>query len=564
MKNKKIVIIGGVAGGASAAARARRLDEHAEIVMFEKGPNVSFSNCSLPFHLSGVVEDANDLMLMTPNSFKKIYNIDAIVNHEVMAINRDKKTVTVQNLLTQETYDETYDTLVLSPGASPVMPGAIKGIDKPHVFSVRNVPDIVKIKAFIEDKEDIVVVGAGFIGLEMAENLKLAGKNVTVVEAAPHALMPMDEDFAQIVHKELLQKGVDLIVNDGLNSIEDDKVILASNKEIKADAVIMSIGVRPETKLATDAGIELGETGAIKVNHHYQTNDKDIYALGDAIEETHFITHQTTRLTMAGPAQRQAKRAMDHLYGRQTSNKGVIGASILQVFDLNVAFTGLNQKAAKQEGIKTQSAYVIPEDKVGIMPDANLMHFKLIYAVPSGKIIGAQAVGKGAVDKRIDVISTAIRFGATLEDMHDLELSYSPTYNNPKDVVNHAASVGLNLLNEEIRQVPVTDARKLVEEGAFIIDTREKPAYNQGHLINAVNIPVSEFRERLNEIPKDKPIYLHCQTGVRSYNMARALQHLGYNNIQNIQGSFIGICDTEYYKDKAENRKPIVTKYYFE
>lgn len=563
MENKKIVIIGGVAGGASAAARARRLDEHAKIIMFEKGPNVSFSNCSLPFHLSGIVEDANDLMLMTPNSFKKIYNIDAIVNHEVLSINREEKYVEVKDLINNKVFKETYDTLVMSPGASPVMPASIKGIDGKHVFSVRNVEDIVRIKSYLEDIEDVAVIGAGFIGLEMAENLRLAGKNVSVIEAAPHALMPMDEDFAQIVHRELIEKGVNLIVNDGLAEITEEFVVLNSGKEISAKAVIMSIGVRPETRLANEAGIELGSLGGIKVNHNYQTNDKDIYAVGDVIEETCLITLKDTRLTMAGPAQRQAKRAMNHLYGRNTNNPGVVGASILQVFDLNVAFTGLNSQACERNGIDYGTAYVIIEDKVGIMPDMNMMHFKLVYAKPSGKILGAQAIGKGAVDKRIDVISTVIRFGGTLEDLHDLELAYSPTYNHPKDVVNHAAAVGLNLLNGEIRQVDVSKARELVESGAYLIDTREKPALAKGTIKGSHHIPVSEFRDRLDEIPKDRPVYLFCQTGIRSYNMARGLMQLGFDNITNIAGSFMGICDTEYYKDKSLDRDPIVTNYYF-
>ena len=565
MKNKKIVVIGGVAGGASFAARVRRLDEFADIVMFENGPDVSFSNCSLPFYLSGIVEKQEDLVLMNPKIFKDIYNIDARVNSEVLSIDRNKKIVSVNNLIDNVTYEESYDVLILSPGAKPIMPRAIDGIDKKHVFSVRNVEDIVKIKTYLDHNniQDVAVVGGGFIGIEVAENLKLADKNVSMIEAAPQVLMPLDEDMAQIVHKELHMKGIDLILNDGVQSIQDDHILLASDKKVKADAVIMAIGVMPEVSLAKDAGLELGQFGAISVNHHYQTSDPSIYALGDAIEETHMLTHKKTRLTMAGPAQRQAKVAANHIYGEIVSPKGVIGASILQVFDQSVAFTGLNSKQLDDLGIQYQTAFVIPEDKVGIMPDMNMMFFKLIYAYPSGKVLGAQAIGKGNVDKRIDVISTAIRFGAYVQDLQDLELSYSPTYNHPKDVVNHAAAVASNLLNNHIKQIDVSKARKLVESGATIIDTREKPVYDKGHLNGAIHIPVSEFRSRLDEIPKDKDVYLYCQTGVRSYNMARALKQYGYENITNITGSFMGICEYEYFKDQTEDRKPIVTNYYF-
>ncbi len=565
MKNKKIVVVGGVAGGASFAARARRLDEFADIVMFEKGPDVSFSNCSLPFYLSGIVEKQEDLVLMNPKIFKDIYNIDARVNSEVLSIDRNKKIVSVKNLIDNVTYEESYDVLILSPGAKPIMPRAIDGIDKKHVFSVRNVEDIVKIKTYLDHNniQDVAVVGGGFIGIEVAENLKLADKNVSMIEAAPQVLMPLDEDMAQIVHKELHMKGIDLILNDGVQSIQDDHILLASDKKVKADAVIMAIGVMPEVSLAKDAGLELGQFGAISVNHHYQTSDPSIYALGDAIEETHMLTHKKTRLTMAGPAQRQAKVAANHIYGEIVSPKGVIGASILQVFDQSVAFTGLNSKQLDDLGIQYQTAFVIPEDKVGIMPDMNMMFFKLIYAYPSGKVLGAQAIGKGNVDKRIDVISTAIRFGAYVQDLQDLELSYSPTYNHPKDVVNHAAALASNLLNNHIKQIDVSKARKLVESNATIFDTREKPAYDKGHLNGAIHIPVSEFRSRLDEIPKDKDVYLYCQTGVRSYNMARALKQYGYENITNITGSFMGICEYEYFKDQTEDRKPIVTNYYF-
>ncbi|QIK58033.1 FAD-dependent oxidoreductase [Erysipelothrix sp. HDW6A] len=563
--SNRVLIIGGVAGGASAAARVRRLDEHAEIVMFERGPYVSFSNCALPFHLSGIVENSDDLVLMTPWEFEHQYNIEARVNSEVIKINRADKTVDVKNCLTGEVTQERYDELVLSPGANAIMPRSITGIDSEHVFSVRNVPDIAKIKKYIDDNsvEDIVVVGAGFIGLEVAENLRIAGKNVTIVEAAPQVLTLLDYDMAQTLHHEIMKHGVDLIVSDSVTEITDNEVILNSGKHVSAKAVVMAIGVTPEVSLAKDADLELGVTGGIKVNHHYQTNDPHIYAVGDAIEVTHFITKKPTRLTLAGPAQRQARAAAGHMYGKTYRNKGVIGSSVVQCFDLNVATTGLNSLQCEKEGIDHRIVYVIPGDKVGLMPDSNPLFFKLIIAYPSGQILGAQALGKGAADKRIDVIATMITMNGNLEDLAELELSYSPMYSTAKDVVNHAALVGLNLLNGDYKQVEVSEVRGLVESGAFIIDAREPDEYAEGHLVTSVNIPLSQFRGRLNEIPKDQPVYVHCRSAQRSYNMTRALNQLGYDNVFNISGSYLGISEFEWYNDQVLGRKPIVTEYNF-
>lgn len=545
MKQKKIIIVGGVAGGASFAARARRLDEKSQITIYERGEHVSYSNCSLPYYLGGVIEDASQLVMMNPMSFKKIYNIDVEVAYEVIKIDKEEKTVTVKNLKTQEIFKDDYDVLLLSPGAKPIMPKSIEGIDKKHVFSVRDVQDIIKLKSYIDTVEDVVVVGAGFIGLEVAENLQKSGKRVHIVEAASQALLPIDEDMAQMVHKTLLDNQVDLTLNDGITKITDTSVILESLKEIKAEAVIMAIGVSPEISLAKDANLEIGKLGGIKVNHHYQTSNPSIYAVGDAIEETHFITMQKTRLTMAGPAQKQAKKAANHIYGRQISNKGVIGASVLQLFDQNIAVVGMNEASLIKQNIAYETAYVIAEDKVGIMPDANILHFKLLFSYPEGKVLGAQAIGKGTVDKRIDVIATAIRFGALVSDLEDLELSYAPGFNNPKDVINNAASLALNILNGEVKQVSMSKLRDLIEKEAFIVDVRE---IQNGKFKGTTHIPLSKLRESLSNIPKDKSIYLHCQTGLRSYNAARLLSNLGYKNVYTIAGSFMGIYHYEYYK----------------
>ena len=563
--HKRILIVGGVAGGASVAARVRRIDGDADVIMFDKGPHVSFSNCALPYHLSGIVENSQDLVLMSPEKFKKQYNIEARVNSEVVRIDRDSKKVTVRDLTNGEEYEEAYDKLVLSPGASPILPRNIDGIDRQHVFTVRNVVDIERISKYIQkwDIQDVAVVGGGFIGVEVAENLRLAGRNVSLIEAQDQIMTPFDYDMAQILHKELMDSGINLILSDGVLKIKEDAIELLSGRKIAAKAVIMSIGVFPETGLAREAGLEIGVTGGIKVDHNYVTNDKDIYAVGDAIEVFSQMTHKPTRLAMAGPAQRQARAAADHMYGMPHNNKGVIGSSVVQVFELGAASTGLNEKAAEAAGIPCDFVYIIANDKVGLMPDSNPMHFKLIYENPTGKILGAQAVGKGNVDKRIDVIATMITMGGTLEDLKELELCYAPSFGTAKDVVNYAALVALNLLYGVFRQVPVTKVRELVEKDACIIDVREKGEFAKGHLVNAVNIPLSELRDRFDEVPKDKPVYLHCRSSQRSYNAVMALQNAGFDNVVNISGSFLGICLHEYAQDSMNGREKIVTEYNF-
>lgn len=563
---KKVLIVGGVAGGASVAARVRRLDEFAEIVMFERGPYVSFSNCCLPFHISGDIEDSQDLILMNPDQFDKQYNIDARVHNEVTSINREEKTVTVKNVLTGEEYEESYDVLFLSPGAKALRPKSIPGIMSPHVFVMKTVPNVEDLMTYIEEKEvkDAVVVGGGYIGLEVAENLKYAGYNVTLVEAQDQVMATIDYDMVQIINREMHEKGLNLVLNDSVKEITDSKVVLASGKEIDAQAVVMAIGVSPENELATAAGLDVNEvTGAIKVNHHYKTNDPNIYAVGDAIETTCFFTGQKTQMTLAGPAQRQARAAADHAYGRTYRNTGVIGSSSVKIFDMNSANTGLTEKQLKAKGIPYDFAYIIPKDKVGLMPDSENIFFKLLFGYPSGQILGAQAVGKGNVDKRIDVIATAIMMNANLEDLKELELTYSPHFSTAKDVVNHAALVGLNILNGEFKKVPVYEVRELVENGTMIIDGREKDEFALGHFKGAVNIPMSEFRERLSEIPKDEPVVIHCRSGQRCYNMIRALHQRGYDNLYNMDGSFLGVSEYEYFNDVTLNRDPIVTEYNF-
>lgn len=564
--SKKVLIVGGVAGGAGTAARVRRLDEDAEVIMFERGPHVSFSNCALPYHLSGVVRDCDDLVLMCPSKFAEQYNIDARVNNEVLSINREEKTVEVKDLEKGETYTEDYDKLVLSPGANPIRPGSIKGVNNDNVFTIRNVVDIDKLNQYVDnnDVKNVAVIGAGYIGVEIAENFIHSDKNVALVEAMDQVMQPFDFDMAQIIQKELHDNGVEVVVSDPLTEVNDDHVVLKSGKKIEAEAVVLAIGVSPETELAEEAGLKIGETGGIEVNHNYVTSDPDIYAVGDVIEVYSKIARSKTRLPLAGPAQRQARAAANHMYNIPTKNNGVIGTSVIRAFDYNAAATGLNEKQLKDAGISYDFVYIIPTDKVGLMPDANPLHFKLIYEVPTGKILGAQAVGKGNVDKRIDVMATAILMEATVEELTESELAYAPLFSTPRNAVNQSTLVATNLINNRYNQVPVTKVRELVENDAFIVDVREEDEYQAGHLINSVNIPLSELRERTDEIPKDRPVYLHCRSGQRSYNAVLALQGRGYDNVINVSGSFLGISFYEYFLDQTTDRDKIVTEYNFE
>ena len=563
---RKILIIGGVAGGASAAARLRRHSEEDQIIMFERGPHVSFSNCSLPYHLSGIIKEADDLVLMDPELFQKRYNIDARINSEVTFIDRNNKLVTVTRTDTKEEYTEAYDILILSPGATPIVP-KLPGLDKVQIFTVRNVFDIDRLNKSIRnlDTKDITVIGGGFIGVEVAENLNEAGYNVSLVEATDQILRPYDYDMVQVFHKVLLDHNVKLIVGDSVERFEESKVILSSGKSINAGAVIMAVGVAPETYLAREAGLDIGETRAIKVNENYQTNDPSIYAVGDAIEVYNALTNTVTKLSLAGPAVKQARIVADHINNKETTNKGYIGSSAIKVFDYNGASTGLNEFQINllEKKINYDIVSLILSDKVGIMPDAQPMHFKLLFEVPTGRILGAQAIGKGDVTKRIDIIATVIKFGGTLEDLKELELSYAPPFSTAKDIVNYAGYVGSNLLSGDFKQINVDMVRNLVEKNEIIVDVRESYEYSFGHIKGSINIPLSELRDRTDEIPRDKPVYIHCRTGQRSYNAVMALQNLGFNNVFNITGSFMGVSFYEYFNDIQTGRDSIVTNYNF-
>ena len=564
--SKKIVIIGGVAGGASAAARLRRLSEDDRIIMFEKGPHVSFSNCSLPYHLSGIIQNADDLVLMNPELFLKQYNIEARTLCEVIGIHKSKKEVEVKNLMSGETFFESYDKLILSPGAAPIVP-PIPGIEKVKTFTVRNVVDIDKLNQFVKQliEKEITVIGGGFIGVEVAENLREAGYQVTLVEAMNQILRPFDYDMVQILHKEISDHGIQLIVGDKVDKFEENAVVLASGRKVTANAVVLAIGVSPETRLAKETDLSIGETGAIWTNENYMTSDPDIYAVGDAIEVKNVLTGKPAKISLAGPALKQARTVANHIHGISHSNSGYIGSSAIKVFGYNGASTGLNEALIEvmKMDIKYDVVHVILSDKVGIMPDAAPMHFKLLYEVPSGRILGAQAIGRGDVTKRIDIIATIIKMNGTLEVLKDLELCYAPPFSTAKDIVNYAGYVGSNLLAGTFRQVRVEKVRELVDKGEMIIDVRETYEFQNGHIKGAINIPLSELRDRMNEIPKDRPVYLHCRTGQRSYNAVMALQNSGYHNVFNITGSFLGLSYFEYFNDLTTGRESILTDYNF-
>ena len=565
----KVIVIGGVAGGASAAARIRRLNSYADIIMFDRGEHVSFSNCALPYYIGGDIEDSEKLIMMSPEKFKARHNIDVRVKSEVIEINRAEKCVVVRELETGREYTESYDKLILSPGANAIKPKSIAGVDKPHVFTVRNVTDIRALKAHADaiNAQNIAVAGGGFIGIEIVENFVKAGKKVSLIEGASQIMMPFDNDMAQILQKELIDNGVDVYLNSMVSEIHDNTLIAKCGEEaitIAADIVVLSIGVAKETTLAVKAGLEIGETRGIKVNHNYQTNDPDIYAVGDAIEYYDRMNRKYGALALAGPAQRQARAAADHICGMYHNYKGYIGSSCLRVFELNAACVGMNERAAAKANIPYEIAYIIPHDIVKLMPGAEPMSFKLVFEVPTGRILGAQAIGQGNATKHIDVIAAMITMGADLEDLKELELCYAPLFGTAKDVVNMAALVGLNLLYNRIRQVKVYEVRELVEQGAYFIDIREPEDFVKSHVKNAVNIPLSQFKDRINEVPKDKPVYLYCRTGQRSYYALCELLGNGYTNAVNVSGSFLGICLHEYFADKTYGREPIVTGYNFE
>jgi CoA-disulfide reductase len=541
---KRVIIIGGVAGGATAAARLRRLREDMEIIVLEKGEYVSFANCGLPYYVGAVIKDRSQLELMTPEEFFNRFNIDVRIKHEAIAIDRKNKTLEIKNLEMNKIYHLDYDYLILSPGASPIIP-PFKGLEEVPTFTLRTIPDSVKIREFTENNKvkNATIIGGGYIGLEMAENLKKRGIKVKIVEMLDQVLAPLDKEMAQFVHQELILNGVCLQLSDAVDSFNCDEknciyVIPKSGKKIKTDMIILSIGIKPESQLAKEADLEIGSRGHIIVDERMRTSDPSIYAVGDAIEVKDFITHKPITIPLAGPANKQGRIAADNIAGRNSVYKGILGASVLRVFDLTIAFVGLSEKQLRKMEINYDKIYIHPNNHAGYYPGAIPISLKLIFEVPSGKILGAQAVGGPGTEKRIDVISTVIKFGGTVFDLEELELTYAPPYSSAKDPINMAGFVASNVLRGDHPIWHWEDLEKIKENNSFLLDVRTPEEYAVGSIENAININDLELRNRLNEIPRDKNIYVFCEVGFRGYLTTRFLLQKGYKNVFNLTGGY--------------------------
>ena len=536
---KKILIIGGVAGGASAAARLRRLDETAEIIMFERGDYISFANCGLPYYIGGEIKNRDDLLLQTPESFKQRFNIEVRIRNEVTGIDSEKKQINVKNLSNDKTYTESYDKLILSPGAEPVRP-PIPGIDSDRIFTLRNVPDTDLINDFINKHEPkrAVIVGAGYIGLEMAENLRRRGMLVAIVEMVDQVLPVMDKEMAGFIQPALHKHNVALWLNDAVANFRPSnsriEVGLKSGMELSCEIVILAIGVKPEVKLAKQAKLEIGTTGGIKVNEELQTSDPDIYAIGDAIEVRDFALDNPTLIPLAGPANKQGRMVADNICGGNRRYNGTQGTSILKVFDLTVAMTGASEKALAKTNMEYEKLHLHPANHVGYYPGAKQMHIKLLFTKPEGKILGAQIVGSKGVDRRIDIFAVAIRAGLTVFDLQELELAYAPPYGSGKDAVNMAGFAASNILDGTMEVVHWNQ----LDGADYILDVRTTGEFKRGNVPSSVNIPVDELRNRLNELPQDTAINIYCTVGIRSYIACRILKQNGFI-ARNISGGLI-------------------------
>lgn len=539
----KVVIIGGVAGGATAAARLRRLDEQAEIIILERSGYISYANCGLPYYIGGEITDRETLTLQTPASFWARFRIEVRVHNEVTAIHPERKNVTVRRLDDGVVYEEAYDKLILSPGAKPVRP-ALPGINDSRIFTLRNVEDTFAIHAFIEQNAPrrAVVAGGGFIGLEMAENLTQQGIETTIVERMEQVMAPLDSDMACSVHAYLREKGVNLRLGEtvaGFTSNEAGlRVRLESGDSVSADFVILALGVAPDTALARAAGLALGVRGSIAVNDRMQTSDQDIYAVGDAVESVHFVSGEKTLAALAGPANKQGRIAADQICGRESRYHGVQGSSVLKLFDMTVAATGLNEAAARAAGIAFDKTVTFSASHATYYPGATNMTVKTLFSPETGRLFGAQIVGFEGVDKRIDVLAAAVRMGMTGEALTELELSYAPPYSSAKDPVNMAGYVIENVRSGLVRQYHWHDVEALPRDGSVILlDTRTPAEYGRGHIEGAVNLPLDELRERLPELERGKPIYVNCHSGLRSYLACRILMQNGFE-CYNLSGGY--------------------------
>lgn len=538
----KILIVGGVAGGATAAARLRRLDEHAEIIMFERGEYISFANCGLPYYIGGEITDKADLTVQTPKSFYDRFRVDIRTQNEVQAIDPAAKVVDVKDLVSGEMYHESYDKLILAPGAAPLRPN-LPGVDLDRVFTLRNIPDTYRIKDFIDQAKPrrVLVVGGGYIGVEMAENLHRAGLDVTVVEFADHVIAPLDFDMAADVHNHLRQKGVTLILGDGVASIEEkgDSLKVALGKgEVETDMVILSVGVRPENALAVSAGLAMNPRGAVVVNDHMQTSDPDIYAVGDVIEIMDFVTKDKGYIPLAGPANKQARIAADHINGLDTKYTGTQGTGILRVFDLTVGTTGMTETRLRQVGMEYEKSYTYSSSHASYYPGATSMSIKILFRRDNGLLLGAQIVGYDGVDKRIDVLATAMRAGMTVYDLTNLELAYAPPFSSAKDPVNMAGYVAENILSGKIKMFQWDQVADLPRDGSVnLLDVRPKVAFENGAIDGFINVPEEQVRDNLDKLTPGKPVYVVCQMGLKGYAVSRLLEQRGFE-VYNLAGGY--------------------------
>lgn len=533
---EKILIVGGVAGGMSAATRLRRLNENAEIIVFEKGPYVSFANCGLPYYVGGEIAEREKLIVQSAKALKNRFNLEVRENSEVIAIDSEGKKVTVVS--NGESYVESYDKLILSPGAKPIIP-QIKGLNQAtNVFSLRNIPDVDKIMTYLKAKapKSATIIGAGFIGLEMAENLAKRGLSVTIVEKAPHVLPTIDREMAAFVNEELIKNNLSVMTNRGAVEFKNDEILLDNGESLQSDLTILSVGIQPETSLAKSAGIKLGLRNAILVDEHYETSVKDIYAVGDAIVVKNQLG-QDALISLASPANRQGRQVADIISGLPVKNRGSLGTAIVRVFDLQVASTGLSEFQLRGLKINHKIVHVTANNHAGYYPDATSIVLKLIFELESGQIFGAQAIGKEGVDKRIDILSTAIKAKLTVFDLPELELTYAPPFGSAKDPVNMAGYAATNLLLGQSENIQWHELAAELAKGKVLLDVRNPNELAKGKFKNSQNIPLDDLRERLNELDKKTEYIVSCQSGLRSYNAERILKQEGYK-VKNLDGAF--------------------------
>ena len=564
MMSQKVIIVGGVAGGASTAARLRRMDETAEIMMIEKGEYISFANCGLPYHIGEVITNRNQLIVQSVEAMTKKFNLDIRTQTEAVKIYPQDKKIDLLNHQTGQVYQETYDTLVLSPGAQPIKPN-IKGIENcTNLFTLRNLKDMDEIKHYIatQHPKRATVVGGGFIGLEMAENLYELGLEITLVEASSQVMAPLDFEMASIVHQHLIDKGVNLILQDGVSSFENEEqtLTLNSGRQIETDLVILSIGVRPETSIAKEAGLAINERGGIIVDSYLKTSDPSIYALGDAIEVKDFVNGQATMIPLAWPANRQGHLVADNIVGKQVAYKGTLGSSVAKVFDYTVASTGNNEKTLQHLGLNYQAVHIHPSSHASYYPGSAQISFKLLFDPQDGRILGAQGVGLGGVEKRIDVLSMAIKGGLTVEDLQDFEPCYAPPFNSAKDPVNLMGYYAVNIMEGLVKTVQYSDVDSLDLNESVILDVRESFEMLMGSIPNSINIPLGQLRHRLNELPVDKKIYITCQVGLRGYVACRLLMQHGFDcyNIDGGYKTYQSVKALKVNKDSDEKGEKII------